>query len=167
MLWKCGSVETAAWKFPASCPPGSRFKRIQWSSSRVDGRGEKKKYFHILPWASNHEIVWAMLGRLTPSLQPSRNSNDDQKPVLISRTTLKISPETNLCCCSTWAIWPLVFCRVNRKSKPVVDPIIGFKALKCWILFSKALLSMQSSEAYQNIDSVERLIWQVYSSMTR
>jgi len=47
---------------------------------------------------------------------------------------------------------------VNRKSKPVVDPIIGFKALKCWILFSKALLSMQSSEAYQNIDAVERLI---------
>jgi len=42
MFWKCGSVETAAWKFPASCPPGSRFKRIEWSSSRVDGRGEKK-----------------------------------------------------------------------------------------------------------------------------
>lgn len=42
MFWRCGSVETAAWKFPASCPPGSRFKRIEWSSSRVDGRGEKK-----------------------------------------------------------------------------------------------------------------------------
>lgn len=167
MFWKCGSVETAAWKFPASCPPGSRFKRIEWSSSRVDGREEKKKYFHILPWVSNHEIVWAMPRGLAQPLQPSRNFND-RKPVLPDGTTLKNSPGTNLCCCSMWAMWPRVFCRVNRIStEPVVDPIIGFKALKCWILFSKALLWMQSSEAYQNIDSVERLIWQVNSSTTR
>ena len=130
MFWKRGSVETAAWKFPASCPPGSRFKRIQWSSSRVDGRGDKKKYFHILPWASNHEIVWAMLRSLTPPLQPGRNLNDDRKPVLISRTTLKSSPGTNLCCCNMWAIWPLAFCRVNRKFKPVCRSYYRFQSIK-------------------------------------
>lgn len=138
---------------------------IEYSDPVVKSTGEEwKKIFPHSSFRFDHAFVWAMLRRIARNIL---SRADIQIESRFWRTEYTRASRWERCCVVAiwWPMWPRVFWIV--KPKPVVDPINGFNVLKCWILFSKVLLWMRSSEAYQNIDSVERVIWQLNSSTTR
>ena len=76
----------------------------EYSDPVVESTGEeRKKFLHILSWVPYHEIVWAMLWRLTQAHQPSRDLSD-RKPTRLMERLWETGRGTNLCCCSMWAI---------------------------------------------------------------